>query len=843
VKFASSHFLYWHPGQLVEFAQEWNTGRRFVFSDYEFDPQTGDLQGPGEKVRLPEQTSRFLTILLERSGTLVSREELRNRLWPDGEFLNYDHSINNAVGQLRALLGDERKTPRFLETITKRGYRFLPEVETKVVRSEEEVSPEKVCTSIAESLGYPSPAPASPAAADGQGGGTAQVRMESSADLLPEMGAGDTLVHSARERTHVVIEEAALAPVAEKTTRASTRAWPYALVVMAVLALAVWAGWRWWPRAAPADFYKVVVADFANTTGDATFDQTLKRALEIDLEQSPFLDVMSEREAVGTLQLMGQKADAAITANVATELCVRSNRQVLVTGSIASVGRSYLLTLVATDCASGKKLASAKKLAATKEEVLGAIDAVADRIRKGLGEFPKSLESFQVPIEKATTPSLEALKVYSLGKYLNAQGKGELETLPFFQKAVELDPKFAMAYDAIANDYFNLNQYSLAGEYYKKAFELSGHVSEREKFGIQGHYEKDVEQRIKLFQLWAATYPYDSMPWFDLASSRMDLGQFAAAIPAASRALELDPNRWFNYFILARAYECANRFTEAKAVGAQAVQRKKDPVSLHATLFEIAFAEQDESALSRETQWSENHVDDYYLLVIRAWAAAALGKYRESEELFHRSYESAIHENLPETADNILLFQAIMEFDFGLPAISRATLGRSRKPDFTVDLAILRAKLGDTSYAEHYLSDHGNETNDRLMAYVYVPLVRATLAMKRQKPLDAIAALEPATPYEVVDYNVPILRGEACLRAHHPEMAAVEYQKVLANRGLDPVSHLYPLARLGLARAYALQNHKAESREEYEKFFAFWKDADADVPVLKQARLEYARFQ
>ena len=279
-------------------------------------------------------------------------------------------------------------------------------------------------------------------------------------------------------------------------------------------------------------------------------------------------------------------------------------------------------------------------------------------------------------------------------------------------------------------------------------------------------------------------------------------------------------------------------------MGAQAVQRKKDPVRLHAILFEIAFAEQDQSALSRETQWSDNHEDDYYLLDIRAWAAAALGKYRESEELFRRSYESAIHDNLPETADDILLDQAIMEFDFGLPAASRATLGRVSKPDLSSsDLAILHAKLGDPSYAEHYLSNHGNETNDRLMAYVYVPLVRATLAMKRQKPLDAIAALEPANRYEVVDYNIPTLRGEACLRANRPEMAAVEYQKVLANRGLNPVSDLSSFAHLGLARTYALQNRKAESLGEYEKFFAFWKDADADVPLLKQARLEYKHLQ
>jgi len=615
------------------------------------------------------------------------------------------------------------------------------------------------------------------------------------------------------------------------------------LVLLGVLAgtAAVW--WKWqWPAVRP-EFLKIVVADFVNATGDATFDRTLKKALEIDLEQSPFVDVMSEREAVGTLQLMGQKSDATIIENVATEVCVRSNWQVLLTGSIASLGRNYLLTLEATDCNSGKKLASAKKQVSTKEDVLGAIDAVADRIRRGLGESAKSLDSFRVPILQATTPSLDALKAYSLGKYLEAQGKEPLETLPFYQKAVELDPQFCMAYDAMASDYINLNEYNLAAEYYKKAMELSGHLSEREKFVIQGRNE-NVEQRIKTFQLWAASYPYDSVPWFDIAADRVDIGQDAAAIPAAQRALELDPNRRLNYLILERAYARTNRFAEAKAVGLEAVQRGKDSARLHADLFEIAFAEHDQSALSQEIQWSENHEDDYYLMDVRACAAAALGKHREAEELFRSSYLAAVHDNLPETADDILLDQAVMEFWLGLPAASRATLGRIHKSDLdSSDFVILRARLGESSAAERFLVKHRNETHDVLMANVYVPLVHATLAVEHRKPLDAIAALEPAAPYDLLDYNAMTLRGEAYLHANRPEMAAVEYQKILAHRGLNPVSHLYPMAHIGLARAYALQNHNAESRQEYERFFAFWKDADPDVPALKQARSEYARLQ
>jgi len=768
----------------------------YRFDEFVLDPARRTFARNSKSVSISPKAFDVLAYLVSNPGRVVTKEELLKAVWPDS-FVE-EGNLAQHISWLRKALGDASND---IVTVPGRGYQF-----------------------------------------------TAQVRTESPADLLSETQAGDMLVHGARERTHLVIEEVALVPLTERRTRALTRVWPYyALVIVGVIVAAVWAGWRWWWRpAARADFYKIVVADFANTTGDGTFDHTLKRALEIDLEQSPFLDVMSEREAVSTLQLMGQKKDAAITANVATELCVRSNRQLLLTGSIASVGTNYLLTLEATDCNSGKKLAGAKKQAATKEDVLAAIDAVADRIRKGLGESARSLESFQVPILQATTPSLDALKAYSLGQYLIAQGKNETESLPFFQKAVELDPQFAMAYGAMAIDYYNLNEYNLAAQYSKKAFELSGRVSEREKLVLRAHYyggsQKDLVQGIRAYQLWASTYPHEWVPWVDIANDWTQLGHYEEAIPAGVRALELEPNREINYSVLARAYMRANRFADAKAIGERAVRRGKDSEGLHGTLFFIAFAEHDQNALARETKYYEAHAD-LQSFDDRAFAVATLGKYREAQDLYRRSWEAALQANLPETADDILLERAMMEFDLGLPAASRTTLSHLNKsgPD-SPDLAILRAKLGD-AYAEHFLADHANETHDTLMAYVYIPLVRATLALGRKKPLDAIAALEPATPYELRDYAVPTQRGQAYLQAHQPEKAAVEYKKVLANPGVAAGSYLFPLAHLGLARAYALQNHKTESREEYEKFFALWKDSDADVPVLKQARLEYARLQ
>ncbi len=768
----------------------------YRFDEFEINPSERIFLRHGTPLFVSPKALEILAYLAGHPGRVVTKDELLKAVWPDS-FVE-ESNLTQHISMLRKALGDKSHC---IVTVSGLGYRF-----------------------------------------------TAQVLAIGPTHSTPEPQSADVLVQQVRERTHVVIEESSPAALPAKTARLSIRAWPYAVVAAGVLGLAIWAGWKWLRPVRPPESQKIVVGDFINTTGDATFDRTLRRALEIDLAQSPFLDVMSEREAVSTLQLMGQPRDAALSGNVARELCVRSNRQVLLSGSIASVGHAYLLTLEATDCNSGKVLASAKRQAAAKEKVLDALDAVADRMRRGLGESATSLERYQVPILQATTPSLEALKSYSLGNYLDAQGKGETETLPFYQRAAELDPHFAMAYGVMAVDYYNLHEYNRAAEYFKKAFDLSDGVSTREKLVIQAHYysesQKDLEQGIKTYKLWAATYPHEWVPWVDLANDWTQLGQYAAAIPAGQRALELEPNRGVNYIVLARALRRANRFPEAKAVAQQAVQRGKDSPSLHAILFEIAFAEHDQGALSREIEWTENRESDWYFLDDRASAAAAIGKYAEAEKLYHHSSETAERQSLPEAADGIALDQATMKLEFGLPDASRATLRRIHNPDSdSSDLVILRAKLGDPSSAEHFLAEHSNPTHDTLMTYRYVPLVRATLAMEHQKPLDAIAALEPATHSELTDYSVPTLRAAAYLRANRPEMAAVEYQKILANQGVDPTSPLYPLAYVGLARCHALQNRAAESREEYQKFFAFWKDADADIPILKQARLEYSRLR
>jgi DNA-binding winged helix-turn-helix (wHTH) protein/predicted Zn-dependent protease len=772
----------------------------YRFDGFELDASTRVLTRNDTPIPLTPKTIDVLEYLVLNAGRIVLKDELLKAVWPNS-FVE-ENNLTQHISALRKALADKSG---WIVTYSGRGYQF-----------------------------------------------TAQVEVEYPVDSLPESQPGDIFVQRVRERTHVVIEKSSPpAPLALPSGIPSRRHIPVWWMGVAVLAgalfvLATPSVWKHF--AIPPQLRTVMVADFANTTGDATFDRTLKRALEIDLEQSPYIDVMSERESVNTLQQMGRNDTSAIPPEIAKELCERSNRQVLLTGSIAPVGQEYLLMLEATDCASGKMLSGAKAEAPAREKVLAALDTVANRVRHDLGESSQSLQSYQVPIIQATTASLDALKSYSIGNFMSAQGKSETEILPFYQRAVELDPQFAMAYGAMATDYYNLNEFNLASQYYRKAYELSDRVSVKEKLEIQAHYycegQGDLLEGIKAYRMWTETYPHDWVPWVNLANEYTQLGEYTPAIAAGERAVLEAPGRAISYSVLTRAYRRANRFADAKSVALRAVQRGKDSSGLHASLFQIAFAENDQAALSRETRWAENNDGGWYFLDIQAEAAAAAGEYSNSEGLFRKASEAAQREGLPEAADDVLLDQAQMEFEFGLPATSRDTLSRLRNHGATsLDLAILRVQLGDTSVAQHYMAEHSPDTHSGTqMEYVYLPRLHAALAVERGKPLDAITALEPAMPYELADYNVLMQRAGAYLQAGRPGMAVHDYQKVLSNRGVDPVSALVPLAQLGLARAYAMENNKVVSRSEYEKFFNSWKDADADLPVLKQAHLEFARL-
>jgi DNA-binding winged helix-turn-helix (wHTH) protein/tetratricopeptide (TPR) repeat protein len=766
----------------------------YRFDEFELSRSRRTLLRNGRPVSLLPKTFEVLSYLVENPGRVVSKEELLKTAWPES-FVE-ENNLTQHISLLRKALGDRSG---YIVTIPGRGYQF-----TAIVSAE-------------------APPKAAPAA------------IESS--VVPVAGEIDRAPSTLRLAVHGV-------PLWVKFTAA--------VVVLSAAGLTGYWGYETWQHLThPPTLRKVIVADFQNSTGDATFDHTLKEALEIDLEQSPYIDVMSERESANSLQLMGRGQGSAITPEVAREICERSNRQVMLTGSIEPLGREYVLAVEATDCTSGSQIAGAKAEAGAKERVLAALDTVADKVRRGLGETPRSIENYQVPIMQATTASLDALRSYSIGQSMDAQGKSEAETIPFYQRAVELDPNFAMAYGAMANEYYNLSEPYLASQFYKKAFDLSGKVSAKEKLILEAHYysegEQDMEHGINTYRQWTESYPNDWVPWIDLANDYTQIGQYGPAIAAGQQALKLEPTRAINYSVLARALMRSNRFDEARAIGQQAVTRHIDSSGLHATLFEMAAMSHDTAALAQESHWAALHNTGWYgwyYHFLEGVAAEGAGKHRLAEQFFHISWESAERENLEEAASDILIYQAAVEMNFGLPTAARNTLAITRNTSKdSPDLAVVEAQLGDLTVATKFLAAHGPDTHPgTLLANRDMPLVRARLALAHGNALDAIAALEPALPFEMASYTVPTERAEAWMAANRPDMAVTEYHKILSNQGVDSLSPLYALAHLGSARAYSRQNDVPNSRAEYERLFAAWKDADQDLPVLKQAHAEYAKL-
>jgi len=789
--------------------------RIYEFGEFRLKVSARLLERDGKAVPLGSKAFEVLTCLVMRAGEVVTKDELLKTVWPES-FVE-EGNLSQHIFTLRKALGDRSA---YIVTIPGRGYQFR-----EFVQEMAELPPSPP----------PSPMPS------------------------PPLDPGSFTLQRTRERTHIVIEETssggfsqqAESPTGELSLPHPTRHRPVPLwAILTLTGLALFGAWFGLRQLAPKPppSQRIVLAEFDNLTGDPGFDVVLGNALKIDLDQSPFMDVMGEPEELNTLRLMGRNPETALLPKVAREVCERSNRQVLITGSVASIGQKYLLTLEASDCNSGKALAGAKSEAANKEHALAALDSVSAQLRHGLGESNASLERFQVPIAQATTSSLEALKQYSIGEYLlGKMGKGESEVLPIFKSAAELDPDFAMADVAVATSYYRLGEVELAAPYYQRAFDLSGHVSEKERLYIRAHYYaddmRDVRQGIQAYRTWAEVYPSDWGPWLDLAREYSQLGQYDPAVAAAEHALALDPSRGIVYGVLANEYLHADRYADAESTAARAISIGRDSHMLHVTLFETALLQHNRAAMDRQIAQSSGKEGEWEFLDLQALAAARAGELRHAEELFQAAHDSAMREDLPGKANDILIDQASAEFDLGMVPAARSTLRELNQPSSENPQAyFLEAELGAASPPQQDLPIHGRPTDsDTLMTYVYGPLVRAEAGLHQAKPLQSIAELEPSADYEfTAGFAVIDERAKAYQMARQPEKAAIEYRKILDHPGVDPVSPLLPLAWLGLARAESQAGHIEDSKADYNKLFDQWSQADPDLPVLLAARREYA---
>jgi serine/threonine protein kinase/tetratricopeptide (TPR) repeat protein len=637
---------------------------------------------------------------------------------------------------------------------------------------------------------------------------------------------------------------------------AARRRWPLMVGAMIALAVLTVGGYFYFHRAPKLTGKgSIVLADFTNTTGDPVFDDALRQGLAAQLAQSPFLNILSDQQIRQQLRFMGQPATARLTNDLARQVCQRTQSAAVLDGSIAQIGSTYSLILNAVNCASGETLATAQSQASNKDQVLGALGKVAEDIRGKLGESLSSIQKYNTPIAEATTSSLEALKAYSLGMQARAN-KGEETAAPFFKQAVTLDPNFAIAYAVLGQVETNLGERGLGSEYTRKAYELRDRASDLEKFYIDSHYHENVtgdrQQANQVYELWAQTYPRDSIPHNNLAVGYSFLGQWDKALPEAREAHQLSPDESISSFALASVYTGIGRYDEAKATINEAMGKRLDVPYFHRVLYLVAFLQNDSATMAREFSVFSSSSPEMAAVAnsLAAGSESYYGHVEKARELNQRAITAFESMGKKESAANAKAIQAWSEAELNDMAGARrdaaAALALDSSYVVKVEVAQVFALVGDSARAEALIGDLAKERPSDTYANVYwLPLVRATLEMNRNNPHKAVEILQPVQAYDLANVRLQSVyaRGQAYLLLHQGNEAAAEFQKVLEHPGITLNSVLGPLAHLQLGRAYALAGDGTKARAAYQDFFALWKDADPNIPILKQARAEYARLK
>jgi len=603
----------------------------------------------------------------------------------------------------------------------------------------------------------------------------------------------------------------------------------------------------------------VVLADFDNTAGDAVFDGALKQALEVDLGQSPFLNILSDRKVSETLRLMGRSPNDRVTRDMAQEICLRTGSKALLAGSISRLGNEYMVGLEAVNCGNGDSLAKEQAEATSKEDAVRALGKAASNLRARLGESLASIQKFDVPIE-ATTPSLEALKTFSMG-VINQEQKGDAEAIPFLRRAIELDPNFAMAYARLGVSYANLGQPSLASQSLEKAYELRDRVSEREKFHITADYYRNVtgeyEKEAQTYELWIQSYTRDASPHINLGANAFSFGQIEKAIKETQLALNLDPNNIAAYGNLMEGFLALNRLDNAKATLDKAQAQKLDGGYLRLMTYYLAFLRGDSTQMNQQVAWSAGKPgDEDLLLSAQSDTEAYYGRLGKARDFSRRAVDSAVRADSKETAALWEVNAALREAEFGNTQAAQqdasTALALASGRDVKVLAALTLARSGDTTRAKAMVQDlEKSDPSNTVLKLYWLPTLHAAIQLNDTNIAQALLSLEAAAPYELggpAPYQQgtiypAYLRGQVQLVAHNGTAAAPEFEKFLDHRGIVLNFPTGALAHLQLARAYAMQGDTAKAKTAYQDFLALWKDADPDIPILKEAKAEYEKLQ
>ena len=650
-------------------------------------------------------------------------------------------------------------------------------------------------------------------------------------------------------------QQAAAAPSSASVITAAapgSKRWKLIVPAAVVIIIAIAAGLLFWhSRQANALTEKdsILLTDFTNTTGDPVFDGTLKTALQVSLAQSPYLNLVSQQDVTQTLKLMGQPADARVTPEIGREICQRKGIKAMVHGSIANLGSSYVVTLEAVNAATGDTIGEEQAQAADKEKVLDSLGQAGTALRGKLGESLASIQQFDKPLQEATTTSLEALKMNSEAAAKNNQGDF-LGGSVLSKRAIELDPNFAMAYRGLAVELGNMGQYETGLPYIKKAFELKDRASEREKLAITSDYYEwtgQADKAIETYEIYKQTYPRDDRPFVNLAVSYMFLGQYDKALSNALQASQLSPDTFNGYSVAAWAYAAMNRLDEAKAILRNSEQRHIGGFTVHEQLAMIAILQGDAAAQAKEdAEAKTNPQGEFDVLQRDATLAAEHGQLKHARDLFQQVEQKAQGIGLTEAVVNNIevegLFEALAGDREAAVRDADAALKQSQAPTVLLAVADIYARAGEDAKAEPLVQRALKERPDNLsIKSVSAPGVRALLAMNHHDAAKALDLMKPAEPFDRATAESRYDRATALLMAGQGAEAAQEFRAVLAleTYGFDPT---IPFAQLGLARALATTD-KSAARTAYQDFFSLWKDADPDLPILKQAKAEYAKLQ
>jgi eukaryotic-like serine/threonine-protein kinase len=769
----------------------------YEFGPFRMDPDKQVLQRDGQLIAVTPKAFEMLLLLVRRGREVVSKEELLKEIWPDS-FVE-EANLSQQIFKLRKALGDTLEGERYIVTLPGRGYRFAVPVRT-----------------ITE--------------------------------------GGEVLIAQMRSRAQIVIEEhapevghplPAFPPTSHSRPKWLLRSAVTAAISISGLGLLLFMRHPTLNRSrALTETDTVVLADFANSTGDPVFDGTLRQGLAIELEQSPFLKIMDDEQVERALRRMSFLPGARISNQTAHEVCVREGAAATIDGTIASLGKSYVITLQAIACQDGATLAREQVQAADKEQVLNSLGTAATAMRGKLGESRSSIQKWNRPLVPATTPSLEALQTYTVGDEQMTQGHF-LAAIPFAERAIALDPNFATAYALLAGAFQSAGEIGRQREYIDKAYALIDRVSPFERDFITTKYYNfngELDKANDAYRMANQDYPRFWMFPNEWSESLITLGQFEDGLKTGQEAVRLEPRVEFPYRRLLDAYICLDRLVEAGEVAQKLRALGIGGARIHQRFLEMAYIQGDQAAVTRETQWFTGRPEEYLSFGLQAASRNVQGQRRESSRLYERAAQTALRQGLRDVAAEL------EEADGRADALSGncQTVHRLRRP------ALALAMCGDAAQAGKLAAETSKlSPNDTVWNAIQLPAIRAAIELKGDQPAKAVELLASASPYERAYPEVAYLRGLSYLRLRKGAEAVAEFQKIADHQGSNWGStwqrpnwgQFYSLSYLGMAHGYALAGNRAKAKKAFQDFLELWKDADPDIPVLRQAKVEYARLQ